>query len=183
MISHFSSEYARQTLLLILLLLLTAGASLAQTTTFTYQGRLTDGGTPADGNYDFQFALFDTNTVGTGTQQGSTVNVANVTVTSGVFVVQLDFGADVFTGANRFLEIAVKQTSASTFTTLSPRQPLTSTPYSIRSLNATTADGANPAKASPFAFLAAMGATPVPSRTFSGPLLDGTCRRRCWRAW
>ena len=125
MISHFSTEYARQTLLVILLLLLTAGASLAQTTTFTYQGRLTDGGTAADGNYDFQFALFDTNTVGTGTQQGSTVNVANVTVTSGVFVVPLDFGADVFTGANRFLEIAVKQTSASTFTTSSVRSAST----------------------------------------------------------
>jgi hypothetical protein len=31
----------------------------AQTTSFTYQGRLTDGGTAANGNYDLQFTLFD----------------------------------------------------------------------------------------------------------------------------
>ncbi len=131
----------RHILLPILLLFATSGAAVAQTTTFTYQGRLTDGGTVVNGNYDFQFALFDTNTVGTGTQQGTTVIVSNVTVTGGVFVVQLDFGAGVFTGANRFIEIAVKQTSATTYTTLGPRQPLTSTPYSIRSLKAATADG------------------------------------------
>jgi hypothetical protein len=127
--------------LLFAMLFLTFSIVHAQTTTFTYQGRLTDGGTAANGSYDLQFALFDTNTVGTGTQQGATITASNVTVTSGVFVVQLDFGAAAFGGANRFLEIAVKQTSASTFTTLGPRQPLTSTPYSIRSLNATTADG------------------------------------------
>jgi len=44
-------------------------------------------------------------------------------------------------GASRFLEIAVKPTSGSVFTTLSPREPVTSSPYAIRSLNATTADG------------------------------------------
>ena len=31
----------------------------AQTTAFTYQGRLTTGGNPANGSYDFQFKLFD----------------------------------------------------------------------------------------------------------------------------
>src|SRR5262249_12800445 len=101
-------------------------AALAQGTAFTYQGKLTDSGNLANGNYDLQFKLFDTVTVGTGTQQGSTVTVSNVPVTSGTFIVQLDFGAGVFGGALRFLEIAVKQTSGSTFTTLGPRQPLTS---------------------------------------------------------
>ena len=28
-------------------------------TAFTYQGRLTDGGSPADGEYDFRFRLYD----------------------------------------------------------------------------------------------------------------------------
>src|SRR5438552_18403272 len=142
----------RLRLLLLPLLLMTAGVAFAQTTTFTYQGRLTDGGTDANGSYDFQFTLFDTNTVGTGTQQGSTVSVSNVTVTSGLFIVRLDFGANVFPGAtalggsspDRFLEIADKQTSATNFTTLRPRQHLTSTPFSIRSLNATNADGLSP---------------------------------------
>ena len=45
----------------------------AQTTSFTYQGRLTDAGNPANGNYDLQFKLFDTVTVGTGVQQGATL--------------------------------------------------------------------------------------------------------------
>lgn len=126
------------------LLLATLASVMAQTTGFTYQGKLTDNGNPATGNYDFQFKLFDTQTVGTGTQQGSPVLVPNVTVTSGIFTVQLDFGAAVFDGTARYLEISVKQTSGSTFTTLGPRQPISSTPYTIKSLNAanaTTADG------------------------------------------
>jgi hypothetical protein len=125
-----------------LLALWAAQSVLAQTTQFTYQGKLSDTGAPASGQYDFQFKLFDTATVGTGIQQGSTVAVSNVTVTVGIFTVQIDFGAGVFpAAANRFLEIAVKQTSGSSFTTLSPRQPVTANPYAIRSLNSTTADG------------------------------------------
>jgi hypothetical protein len=117
-----------------------ASVVLAQSTVFTYQGRLTDTGSAASGNYDLQFKLFDTGTVGTGTQQGSTVMVSNVTVTAGVFTVQLDFGSSVFTGANRFLEIAVKLPNGATFTVLGPRQAVTATPYAIKSLNATAAD-------------------------------------------
>src|SRR5262245_3763266 len=102
--------------------------SSAQTTAFTYQGKLVDSGNPANGSYDMQFKLFDTVTVGTGTQQGSTVTVSNVTVSGGIFTAQLDFGvcASCFDGAARFLEIAVKPTSGGTFTTLGPRQPVTS---------------------------------------------------------
>ena len=40
---------------------------------FTYQGRLTDGGSPANGNYDLQFRLYDDLTGGN--QIGSTVHV------------------------------------------------------------------------------------------------------------
>ncbi|HXI90199.1 MAG TPA: tail fiber domain-containing protein [Blastocatellia bacterium] len=120
-----------------------AGTALAQGTAFTYQGKLTDSGNPATGQYDFQLKLFDTATVGTGTQQGPTVTVSNVTVTAGIFTVQLDFGvcASCFDGSARFLEIAVKQTSGSTFMTLGPRQPVTANPYAIRSMNAAVADG------------------------------------------
>src|SRR6185295_6332932 len=46
-----------------------------------------------------------------------------------------------FNGAPRFLEIAAKVHGAGVFPTpLSPRQPMTSTPYAVKSLNATTAD-------------------------------------------
>ena len=105
----------------------------AQTTTFTYQGKLTDSGNLANGNYDLQFKLFDTVTVGTGTQQGSIVTVSNVIVSNGIFTVSLDFGvcATCFNGAARFLEIAVRLNGGGSFTTLTPRQPVTSTPYAI----------------------------------------------------
>ena len=36
----------------------------AQGTAFTYQGRLNDGGAPANGTYDLTFALFDEATGG-----------------------------------------------------------------------------------------------------------------------
>src|SRR5262249_24068238 len=93
--------------------------------------------------YDFQFRLFDTPTVGTGTQQGSTLTVTNVDVINGLFSVQLDFVTcpSCFNGANRYLEISVKQIANSTYTTLSPRQQITSTPYALKSANATAADG------------------------------------------
>jgi ligand-binding sensor protein/phage pi2 protein 07 len=120
-------------------LFLSAGAAFAQSTTFTYQGRLTDGGTPPTGTYDMQFKLYDTATVGTGTLQGSpnTVTNATVNVASGVFTVQLDFGASAFPGANRFLEISVRHPGDPSYTTLSPRPQLTSTPYAIQALTAT----------------------------------------------
>ena len=34
-------------------------SATALTTTFTYQGRLTDGGSPANGAYDLRFILYD----------------------------------------------------------------------------------------------------------------------------
>jgi hypothetical protein len=120
----------------------TANAAIAQGTAFTYQGKLSDNGSAASGNYDFEFKLFDAQTIGTGTQQGATIQQLNVPVVNGVFTVQLDFGAAAFGGASRFLEIGVRLAgSANPFTQLSPRQPVTSTPYAIRSAVSTSADG------------------------------------------
>ena len=101
----------------MILLALGANSARAQTSAFTYQGKLADSGNLASGQYDLQFKLFDTVTLGTGAQQGGTVTVTSVTVTAGVFTVQLDFGPcpGCFDGSARFLEIAVKQTSGSTF--------------------------------------------------------------------
>src|SRR6266567_2296335 len=126
--------------LLWVLCVVAATTAFAQGTAFAYQGKLADSGNLANGQYDFQFTLF--NMLTGGTPQSSMVAVSNVTVTSGIFTVQLDFGVcpTCFDGADRFLEIAVKQTSGSTFTTLSPRQPVNSSPYAIRSVNAATAD-------------------------------------------
>lgn len=121
---------------LLLWLFVGAHAALAQTA-FTYQGRLTDAGNPANGSYDLQLRLFDA--LSGGTQQGASVALENVAVANGIFTVQLDFGAAAFPGAARWLEIGVRPgTSTGAFTTLTPRQPITPTPYAMHS---TASDG------------------------------------------
>lgn len=130
--------FSQRILIITAFICLTTTVAFAQTTEFSYQGRLSNPpGTPANGNYDFQFMLFDAATGG--------VNVAgqqrlNVAVTGGVFNVSLDFGAGAFPGANRLLEIAVRPAGGGVYTVLSPRQPILSAPYAIKSLSAATAD-------------------------------------------
>src|SRR5437879_12027884 len=123
---------------IVFTLLMNVSAAIAQTSSFTYQGRLTEGGSAANGNYDLQFAVFDS--LSGGTQIGSTQTLNTVAVTGGVFSVTLDFGADSFTGANRFLEISARPSGGGSFTLLTPRQQVTSTPYAVRSANASSAD-------------------------------------------
>jgi hypothetical protein len=125
------------------LALILIGQALGQTSQFTYHGRLTDADNPAQGLYDFQFKLFDSADFVTGTQQGLTINLSSVQVANGVFTVELDFGAGVFTGAARFLEIGIRPAgSPDTFNVLGPRQPVTATPYAVRSATAAAADTA-----------------------------------------
>lgn len=128
----------KQFLFAVLLLVLTASATLAQSTSFTYQGKLTDGGTPANGNYDLQFALFDT--VNSSVQIGPTQTIPNVSVSDGIFTVTLDFGSNSFPGQNRFLSISTRPSGSGVYTTLTPRQMITSSPYAVRSLNSANAD-------------------------------------------
>jgi hypothetical protein len=115
-----------------------SGLGFAQTTAFTYSGKLTDNGNPANGNFDLQFALFD-NAQG-GAQIGANQTVPGTAVNAGVFTVQLDFGVNAFPGANRFLEIGVRPAGVGNFTVLDPRQQISSTPYAIRTLSAGAAD-------------------------------------------
>ena len=104
----------------------------AQGTAFTYQGRLTDNGSGPTANYDLRFTLY-TSAAGNVVSAGPVTNSATG-VTNGIFTTTLDFGATTFSGAVRWLEIAVR-TNGGTFTNLSPRQQLTSTPYAIRAAN------------------------------------------------
>jgi hypothetical protein len=131
-------NYSCSALVIAFVILASVSTAFAQTTSFTYQGRLTDGGTAANGNYDLQFALFDS--LSGGGQVGSTQTLNTVAVSNGVFTVSLDFGANAFTGASRFLEISARPAGSGSFTLLSPRQQITSTPYAVRSLNASSAD-------------------------------------------
>lgn len=132
-------------LLLVLTLCCTASVQvanlLAQGTAFTYQGRLDDGGTPANGNYDFRFVIFDD--ASGGNQQGSTVVTNAIGVSNGVFTVTIDPGVGVFNGLARWLEISVRPTGGVTFTNVAPRQPITASPYAITAGAITgTIDGA-----------------------------------------
>ncbi|HEY6118344.1 MAG TPA: hypothetical protein VIV66_00210 [Pyrinomonadaceae bacterium] len=133
-----------QPLLALFLFLISAQFIAAQTTTFSYQGKLTDNGNPASGNYDLQFTLWDALSGGTQQPQPSPITVTrnNVSVAAGIFTVQLDFTGNAFPGTDRFLEISVRSTAIGSFTTLAPRQQINSTPYALRSSGAGTADTA-----------------------------------------
>src|SRR6188768_3472625 len=120
----------------ILVTLMLGSVAGAQTTAFSYQGSLKTSGSPANGNFDFQFLLYDA--VSGGNQIGATVSATGVSVTDGTFSASLDFGNQ-FPGAARFLEIRVQPPGGGGFTTLAPRQRISSTPYSVKSLSADNA--------------------------------------------
>src|SRR5215212_9688537 len=83
-----------------------ANRALAQSTIFTYQGRLSVNGTPANGLYDFKVTIYKIEVNGE-IIAGPLTNSA-VAVNAGLFTVPLDFGHSPFLGVNRFLDVAVR---------------------------------------------------------------------------
>jgi hypothetical protein len=117
---------------------LTALAASAQTpigNAITYQGRLDEGGAPADGAYDFRFRLLDAE-VG-GAQVGTVQFADDLSITDGSFTAVIDFGETAFNSPNaRWLEVGVRPgVSTGTYTILSPRQRITATPVALKSLS------------------------------------------------
>jgi hypothetical protein len=100
------------------------GTTVASDTTFTYQGSLRDAGSPAEGAFPMTFRLFDAPSGGTAI---ASINAGSVTVHAGIFSVDLDFGANNFNNADRWLEIVINGV------TLTPRQPINRAPYAIQS--------------------------------------------------
>lgn len=123
-------------------LILAAGAIRAQFalgTGFSYQGQLVEGGSPADGLFDFEFRLFDDPAAGA--QQGPTVTADDLAVAGGLFSTMLDFGAQ-FSGERRWLEISVRAgADAGPYSVLAPRVEMTAVPNAIHAMNAGTLDG------------------------------------------
>ena len=152
-------------LLATLLLLSTINYQLstakAQGTAFTYQGRLNSGTNPANGTYDFVFAIYGSPT---GTIDGFANQTNSATpVSNGLFTVTLNLGQPgIFTGPDRWLEIQVRTNSNGAYTTLAPRQLLTPTPYAIYANTASNLSGT-----------IANGALP-PSPNFSGSVTGGS---------
>ncbi len=116
--------------LLLLALLSVTGFAHAQGTAFNYQGRLVNDGVAANGAYDFIFTLHDAEA--DGNPVGGPLTRDALAVSAGQFVAPLDFGAGVFTGAPRWLQISVRVTgTAEAHALLAPRQALLPTPYAI----------------------------------------------------
>ena len=101
----------------------------AQGTAFTYQGRLNTDGSPANGRYDFTFTLWNTNSGGS--EIGGAFTNAGVGVANGLFTVPLDFGAGIYTSQSCWLQVNVETNGVGPYVALTPRQPLTPTPYAV----------------------------------------------------
>jgi photosystem II stability/assembly factor-like uncharacterized protein len=167
-------------LLVVLVLLSTFNLQpstiFAQGTAFQYQGRLNDGGNPANGNYDLRFAIYDSTNIPGTVIAGPLTNSATA-VSNGLFTVNLDFGAGVFAGNALWLDIGVRTNgSIDVFTILSPRQLLTPVPYAIFANTASNLSGTLPAAqltgtlpASAFA-----GYTNTVALTNNGNIFSGT---------
>ena len=95
---------------------------------FTYQGRLTDNGSPANGSYRVSFTVFATPTFGNPVSSPVTNQVS---VANGLFTTSLDYGVGGFDGSPRWLEIAVLLTNGSSPVVLSPRHQITPAPYAL----------------------------------------------------
>ncbi len=97
---------------------------------FSYQGELTDGGSPANGDYNFTVKLYTTETGGTAV----TDEVYNgIAVQNGLFNLEIDFGDMVYEDNEQYyLEFDVAPSSGGSTTTLAPRNKLLAVPYAVQ---------------------------------------------------
>jgi len=89
-------------------------------------------GAPANGTYNIDVSLWDA--LSGGTKVGGTQVYNGIAITDGMFAIDIDFGPSAFNGNPRWLEIRVNALA------LSPRQPITRTPYAIQTRGITVSD-------------------------------------------
>jgi hypothetical protein len=140
-------SFSRKAWLAASALVLACGAAQGGVVSFvTYQGELSTAGVPVTGVYDLEFRVFDV--LSGGSQLGSTLCVDNVSIVSGRFTVQLD-STSIASLSTRFLQVGVRADSGTAcgsgpaFTTLLPRQEVTSAPRAFFALEAGSALAAN----------------------------------------
>lgn len=97
----------------------------AQSTAFTYQGRLEQNGRPATGLYQMIFRLYDRELEGTPL---TAFPADSVPVTNGLFSVEIDLDRLNVFPSDAWLEIFVATNGPAEFTLLEPRTPITPTP-------------------------------------------------------
>lgn len=99
-------------------------------TAFTYQGSLNDGGAAPTAPYDFRFTLYDA-AIGGNTVSGS-IELGDISVVSGIFTVELDFGVVPFSVAEaKWLLIEIRPGASTGAYTPLPRQKLNPTPTAL----------------------------------------------------
>ena len=99
------------------------------TDTFTFQGRLTYNGAPANGYFDFQITIWDARTGGS--QIASAQILENRYVRDGLFSFQIlpDKPMNqIFNGGERWIQVKVRRHGVVEYTTF-PRQPFAAAPY------------------------------------------------------
>jgi len=99
---------------------------------FTYQGQLTDNGSPASGLYDLQFALF---VAASGGSAVDTATLTNQTVSGGSINASLDFTDAPYNGQALWVEVSVRHAASGSYVPLAPRQAITATPYALYALS------------------------------------------------
>ncbi len=107
---------------------------------FSYQGELLEGGSPANGLYDISVQMVD----GLGVDVGTASVHDDVQVTNGLFNIDVKIGGiSAFDGyENYFFEIGVRPgASAGSYTTLSPVQSLEAVPLATNLVNGSATAG------------------------------------------
>jgi hypothetical protein len=117
-----------------------AAQSVGDANTLSYQGMLSRPASEASATYDLMLTVFASNSGGTPIA-GPITNTAVAVNSNGLFSTTMNFGSNVFAGGSYFLEVGVRTNGGGAFTTLSPRQPITSTPQSTFALNAGAVGG------------------------------------------
>ncbi len=113
----------KPTIIGVLFLAMSQLASGQAPSRITYQGELQDNGCLAEGTYAMEFSIWSSLTGGT---QYDQISMPEVAVSEGRFTVDLVVDDDTFVSTVRYLEVTVEGV------TLSPRERITSVPYSLR---------------------------------------------------
>jgi hypothetical protein len=122
-----------KTILLGLGVALLAELASAQTTAFNFTGQLSDGGSPANGNYDFNFRIYSVSSGGS--EVAPAISAPSTPVRNGVFSSMLDYGANVFTnGGNLWVQAEVRTAGTSGAYAPLGRQQLTPVPFALYAL-------------------------------------------------